>query len=45
MIREEAFVKVLQMYGIDNAFEIIGSALKLISERFPAVGFKFIDCA
>jgi sulfoacetaldehyde acetyltransferase len=45
MSTEEAFVKVLQMHGIDNAFGIIGSAMMPISDLFPAAGIKFWDCA
>ena len=45
MTTEEAFIKVLQMPGIDNAFGIIGSAMMPISELFPAAGIKFWDCA
>ncbi len=45
MTTEEAFVKVLQMHGIDNAFGIIGSAMMPISDLFPAAGIKFYDCA
>jgi sulfoacetaldehyde acetyltransferase len=45
MTTEEAFVKVLQMHGIDNAFGIIGSAMMPISDLFPAAGIKFFDCA
>ncbi len=42
---EEAFVKVLQMHGIDNAFGIIGSAFMPISDLFPRAGIKFWDTA
>jgi sulfoacetaldehyde acetyltransferase len=42
---EEAFVKVLQMHGIDNAFGIIGSAFMPISDLFPQAGIKFWDAA
>merc|ERR1719383_808477 len=42
---EEAFVKVLQKHGINNAFGIIGSAMMPISDLFPAAGIKFWDCA
>ncbi len=42
---EEAFIKVLQMHGIDTAFGIIGSAMMPISDLFPAAGIKFWDCA
>ncbi|MCP4823712.1 MAG: sulfoacetaldehyde acetyltransferase [Shimia sp.] len=45
MTTEEAFIKVLQMHGIDNAFGIIGSAMMPISGLFPAAGIKFFDCA
>jgi len=45
MTTEEAFVKMLQKRGIDNAFGIIGSAMMPISDLFPAAGLKFWDCA
>jgi len=45
MTTEEAFVKVLQMHGIENAFGIIGSAFMPISDNFPAAGIKFWDVA
>ena len=45
MTTEEAFIKVLQAHGIDNAFGIIGSAMMPISDLFPAAGIKFWDCA
>ncbi len=45
MTTEEAFVKVLQMHGIDNAFGIIGSAMMPISDLFPTAGITFWDCA
>ena len=45
MTTEEAFVKVLQMHGIEHAFGIIGSAMMPISDLFPAAGIKFWDCA
>ncbi|TNF19838.1 MAG: sulfoacetaldehyde acetyltransferase [Rhodobacteraceae bacterium] len=45
MTTEEAFVKVLQMHGIDHAFGIIGSAMMPISDLFPAAGIRFFDCA
>ena len=35
MTTEEAFVKVLQMHGIEHAFGIIGSAFMPISDIFP----------
>ena len=44
MTTEEAFVKVLQRHGIDNAFGIIGSAMMPISDLFPAAGITFWDC-
>ena len=45
MTTEEAFVKVLQMHGIDTAFGIIGSAMMPISDLFPRAGITFWDCA
>lgn len=45
MSTEEAFVKVLQMHGIQHAFGIIGSAMMPISDLFPKAGIKFWDCA
>jgi sulfoacetaldehyde acetyltransferase len=45
MTTEEAFIKVLQMHGISQAFGIIGSAMMPISDLFPAAGIKFWDCA
>ena len=45
MTTEEAFVKVLQMHGIEHAFGIIGSAMMPISDLFPAAGIRFWDCA
>ncbi|MDA7599512.1 sulfoacetaldehyde acetyltransferase [Alphaproteobacteria bacterium] len=45
MTTEEAFVKVLQMHGIDNAFGIIGSAMMPISDLFPQAGITFWDAA
>ena len=45
MTTEEAFVKVLQMHGIEHAFGIIGSAMMPISDLFPEAGMKFWDCA
>ncbi len=38
MTTEEAFVKVLQMHGIEHAFGIIGSAFMPISDYFPKAG-------
>ncbi len=45
MTTEEAFIKVLQMHGIEHAFGIIGSAMMPISDLFPKAGIKFWDCA
>ncbi|MGD9785492.1 MAG: sulfoacetaldehyde acetyltransferase [Hyphomicrobiaceae bacterium] len=45
MTTEEAFVKVLQMHGIEHAFGIIGSAMMPISDLFPRAGITFWDCA
>jgi sulfoacetaldehyde acetyltransferase len=45
MTTEEAFVKVLQMHGIEHAFGIIGSAFMPISDLFPTAGIQFWDCA
>ena len=45
MTTEEAFVKVLQMHGIEHAFGIIGSAFMPISDLFPQAGINFWDCA
>lgn len=45
MTTEEAFVKVLQMHGIEHAFGIIGSAFMPISDLFPKAGIAFWDCA
>ena len=45
MTTEEAFVKVLQMHGIEKAFGIIGSAMMPISDLFPAAGIQFFDGA
>ncbi len=45
MTTEEAFIKVLQMHGIEHAFGIIGSAMMPISDLFPAAGIKFWDAA
>ena len=45
MTTEEAFVKVLQMHGIEHAFGIIGSAMMPISDLFPTAGIQFWDCA
>ena len=45
MTTEEAFVKVLQMHGIEHSFGIIGSAFMPISDLFPAAGITFWDVA
>ena len=45
MTTEEAFVKVLQMHGIEHAFGIIGSAMMPISDIFEPAGITFWDCA
>ena len=45
MTTEEAFVKTLQMHGIEHAFGIIGSAFMPISDLFPQAGINFWDCA
>jgi len=45
MTTEEAFVKTLQMHGIEHAFGIIGSAFMPISDLFPKAGVMFWDCA
>lgn len=42
---EEAFVKVLQMHGIEHAFGIIGSAFMPISDLFPYAGITFWDAS
>ena len=43
MTTEEAFVKTLQMHGIEHAFGIIGSAFMPISDLFPKAGITFWD--
>ena len=45
MTTEEAFIKVLQMHGIEHAFGIIGSAFMPISDLFPKAGITFWDVA
>ena len=45
MTTEEAFVKVLQMHGIEHAFGIIGSAMMPVSDLFPQAGITFWDVA
>ncbi len=44
MTTEEAFIKVLQMHGIEHVFGIIGSAMMPISDLFPKAGITFWDC-
>jgi len=44
MTTEEAFIKVLQMHGIDSAFGIIGSAMMPVTDLFPKAGITFWDC-
>ena len=43
MTTEEAFVKVLQIHGIEHSFGIIGSAFMPISDLFPKAGITFWD--
>ena len=45
MTTEEAFVKTLQLHGIEHAFGIIGSAMMPISDIFGEAGITFWDCA
>src|SRR5690625_930727 len=45
MTTEEAFIKVLQMHGIEHACGISGSAMMPISALFPDAGIAFWDCA
>lgn len=45
MTTEEAFIKVLQMHGIEHAFGIIGSAMMPVSDLFPVAGITFWDAA
>ncbi len=45
MTTEEAFIKTLQMHGIEHVFGIIGSAFMPISDYFPRAGITFWDCA
>ena len=45
MTTEEAFVKTLQMHGIEHAFGIIGSAMMPVSDLFEKAGISFWDCA
>ncbi len=45
MTTEEAFIKVLQMHGVEHAFGIIGSAMMPVSDLFLRAGVTFWDCA
>jgi sulfoacetaldehyde acetyltransferase len=45
MTTEEAFIKVMQMHGIEHVFGIIGSAFMPISDNFPKAGITFWDVA
>ena len=45
MTTEEAFIKTLQMHGIEHAFGIIGSAMMPVSDLFDQAGIHFWDCA
>lgn len=45
MTTEEAFIKVLQLHGVEHAFGIIGSAFMPISDLFPKAGIRFWDVA
>ncbi|CAM3385319.1 sulfoacetaldehyde acetyltransferase [Paracoccus aminovorans] len=45
MTTEEAFIKVLQLHGIEHAFGIIGSAMMPVSDLFPKAGITFWDTA
>ncbi len=45
MTTEEAFIKTLQLHGIEHAFGIIGSAMMPISDLFEKAGITFWDCA
>jgi len=45
MTTEEAFIKTLQLHGIEHAFGIIGSAMMPISDLFGEAGITFWDCA
>ena len=45
MTTEEAFIKTVQMHGIEHAFGIIGSAMMPISDLFTQAGITFWDCA
>ena len=41
MTTEEAFVKVLQMHGIEHAYGILGSAFMPISDIFQMLVLHF----
>ena len=43
MTTEEAFVKVLQMHGIEHAFGIIGFAFMPVLDIFTNAGITFWD--
>ena len=45
MTTEEAFIKVLQIHGIEHAFGIIGSAFMPISDLLPKAGSTCCDVA
>ncbi len=45
MTTEEAFVKTLQMHGVEHAFGIIGSAFMPISDLFSQASISFWDRA
>ena len=45
MTTEEAFIKTLQLHGIEHVFGIIGSAFMPISDLFSKAGITFWDCA
>ncbi len=44
MTTEEAFIKVLQMHGIEHSFGIVGSAMMPVTDLFPKAGITFWDC-
>ncbi len=45
MTTEEAFIKVLQMHGIDSAFGIIGSVMMHVTDLDPHAGITCWDGA
>ena len=45
MTTEEAFVKVLQMHGIQHSFGIIGSAFYANFRSFSKSGDHFLGCS